>query len=60
MLARAVHPHHVWSITTSKYKATKMFGAGVHVMLLISTVATAGLLVLAWLWLARAVGDVPL
>ena len=62
MLARAVHPHHVWSITTSKYKATEMFGAGVHVMLLISTVATvAGLLVLAWLWLrARAVGDVPL
>ena len=61
MLARAVHSHHVWAIRTSTYKATEMFGAGVHAMLLVSTVATgAGLLVLAWLWLrAWAIRDVP-
>jgi hypothetical protein len=62
MLARAVHPHHVWAIRTSKYKATEMFGGGVHLMLVISTVASvAGLAVLTWLWLrARAKGDVAL
>ncbi len=62
MLARALHPHHIWAIRTSKYKATEMFGAGVHVMLLISTVATlGGLLLLAWLWWrARARHDVSL
>jgi len=62
MLARAVHPHGIWDIRTSKYKATEMFGAGVHGMVLLSTAATAvGLLVLAWLWLrCRRVPDVPL
>jgi hypothetical protein len=62
MLARAVHPHGTWTVGTSKYKATEIFGAGVHAMLLLSTLATAaGVLVLAWLWLrCRRVPDLPL
>jgi hypothetical protein len=51
-LARAVHPHGVWSVRTSRYKATEIFGAGVHAMVLTSAVLTAvALLALAWLWL---------
>jgi hypothetical protein len=62
MLVRAVHPHGPWDIRTSKYKATEMFGAGVHAMVLVSTAATAlGVLLLAWLWLrCRRLGDAPL
>ncbi len=52
MLARSVHPHGIWDIRTSKYKATEMFGAGVHATVLLSGVMTGvGLLVLAGLWL---------
>jgi hypothetical protein len=51
-LARAVHPHGVWGVRTSRYKATEIFGAGVHAMVLTSAVLTAvALLALAWLWL---------
>jgi hypothetical protein len=59
MLARAVHPHGTWDIRTSKYKATEIFGFGVHPMLLVSTAVTAAaLLALAWLWLrCRHFGD---
>lgn len=62
MLARAVHPHGTWDIRTSKYKATEMFGAGVHAMTFVSTAVTAlGVLLLAWLWLrCRRLGDAPL
>jgi hypothetical protein len=52
MLARSVHPHGVWDIRTSRYKATEIFGPGVDAMIIVSTVATvAGLVVLGWLWL---------
>jgi hypothetical protein len=52
MLARALHPHGIWDVRTSKYKATELFGAGVHAMVLLSTTVTLGaLLVLAWLLL---------
>lgn len=62
MLARSVHPHGIWAIHTSKYKATELFGAGVDVMVVLSTAATvAGLAVLAWLWLRgrRRGGQLP-
>ena len=52
MLARTVHPHGVWAVRTSTYKATEIFGAGVHAAVLASAVLTAlALLALAWLWL---------
>jgi Glycosyltransferase family 87 len=52
MLVRAVHPHGIWDVRLSRYKATEIFGAGVHAALLVSTAATAvGLLGLAVLWL---------
>lgn len=52
MLGRAVHPHGIWSVNTSKYKASEIFGTGVDAMVLLSTALTlAGLLVLGWLWL---------
>ena len=51
MLARAVHPHGIWGVHVSRYKAFEIFGAGVHPLVLASTVASAaGLAVLAWLW----------
>jgi hypothetical protein len=52
MLARAVHPHKIWEVRTSTYKATEIFGAGVHLMVVASAVLTAAaLFALAWLWL---------
>jgi hypothetical protein len=52
MLARVVRPHGVWNVRTSTYKATEIFGVGVHAMVVASTVLTAvALLALAWLWL---------
>lgn len=51
MLARSVHPHGIWDVRTSTYKATEIFGAGVRAMLLTSTAVTVvALLALAWLW----------
>jgi hypothetical protein len=62
MIARSLHPHHVWKVRTSQYKSTELFGAGVHAMLTVSTIATvAGLAVLVWLWFRTAsTRDAPL
>ncbi len=52
MLARTVHPHGIWDVRTSRYKATEIFGAGVDATMVASTALTAvALLALAWLWL---------
>lgn len=52
LLARSVHPHGIWDVRTSTYKATEIYGAGVSAMLLTSTFVTAAaLLALVWLWL---------
>jgi hypothetical protein len=49
-------------VRTSQYKSTELFGAGVHAMLTVSTIATvAGLAVLVWLWFRTAsTRDAPL
>src|SRR6266540_1308847 len=62
MIARSLHPHHVWKVRTSQYKSTELFGAGVHAMLTVLTIATvAGLAVLVWLWFRTAsTRDAPL
>lgn len=52
MIARIFHPHEIWQVHTSAYKATELFGAGVHAMAVASTALTVvALLVLTWLWL---------
>jgi hypothetical protein len=52
MLARTVHPHGIWSVRTSTYKATEIFGSGVHAIVIASAALTAAaLLALAWLWM---------
>lgn len=52
MLARAVHPRGVWDVRTSTYKASEIFGSGVHATVLASAALTAvALLALTWLWL---------
>jgi hypothetical protein len=52
MLVRALGAQSVWNVRLSRYKATEIFGAGVHAVLLASTAATvAGLVMLAVLWL---------
>ncbi len=57
LIARELHPHHVWAVRISRYKAYEIFGWGVHVSITLTSLFTAaGLGVLAWLWLrARAV-----
>jgi Glycosyltransferase family 87 len=56
MVARAFHPHGIWHLRISRYKAFEIFGAGVHGLVLASTVLTLGGLVLLgvlW-WRSRA------
>ncbi|MEP6599845.1 MAG: glycosyltransferase family 87 protein [Actinomycetota bacterium] len=51
MLARMVHPHGIWHTPLSIYKAFEITGAGVRIVLILSTLATAaGIIVLAVLW----------
>lgn len=58
MLARSIDSH-AWDVRTSQYKATEMFGPGVHAMTTLSTLATVvGLLVLTALWYRVAVRPV--
>lgn len=47
MVARAFHPHGVWTVRVSPYKAWEIFGAGADLLVLVSTAATA--LTLGWL-----------
>lgn len=58
MLARSLDSH-AWDVRTSQYKATEMFGPGVHALITLSTLATvAGLLALIVLWCRVAVRPV--
>jgi Glycosyltransferase family 87 len=51
MLARAVHPNGIWHLRISRFKAWEIFGAGVHGLIMASTVLTvAGLVLLGVLW----------
>ena len=51
MLVRSFHPHHVWSVDVSQYKAFEIYGPGVHLFGTLATVASvAGLGLLGWLW----------
>jgi hypothetical protein len=51
MLARALHPNGIWHLRISRFKAWEIFGAGVHGLVMASTVLTvAGLVLLGVLW----------
>ncbi|HSY15611.1 MAG TPA: glycosyltransferase family 87 protein [Jatrophihabitantaceae bacterium] len=56
MLARSLHPHGIWHVQVSRYKAFEIFGWGVHGIVLASTLLTvAGVGLLGWLWLRARV-----
>lgn len=51
MVARAFHPVGVWTVHISQYKAFEIFGAGVKLMIAVTTVLTVlGGLLLIMLW----------
>lgn len=51
MLGRAIHPHGVWTVTISRFKAWELYGFAVPQYLIASTVLTVlGLVLLGGLW----------
>ena len=59
MVARAFHPHGVWRVFNSRYKAYEIHGAAAHALITLSTVAQlAGFTFFVALWI-RAFRAVP-